>query len=181
MHFIYVRLRRYSGMRKLAKLLTPLAAPILHSSVRYSKKMVTQNLEDCPFNPLLYTFQLFAAPKVCGHEKIRQLIQFLPAHRSQIWSQNIFETVLLSAVPFVKKSLLNIGNKAFLYMYSCRNYKFNILYHMGHTYLDYQSVCPIVRMGTPPHFLYRKRVCPPPEPNGGGGGTHASRGGGEES
>ncbi len=34
-----------------------------------------------------------------------------------------------------------------------------------HIYLEYQSVCPLVRIGTP-HPLSRKRVCPPLEPKG---------------
>ncbi len=41
-----------------------------------------------------------------------------------------------------------------------------------HIYLEYNSVCPLVGIGTPPppHPLSSKRVCPPP---GTWGGTHS--------
>ncbi len=43
-------------------------------------------------------------------------------------------------------------------------------------YLEYNSVCPLVGIGTP-HPLFRKRVCPPPDPKeGGGGGKHTPAG-----
>jgi hypothetical protein len=45
------------------------------------------------------------------------------------------------------------------------------LIHKVHKYLEYHSVCPLVRIETPPHPLSRKRVCPPPGTTGGGGET----------
>jgi hypothetical protein len=40
-------------------------------------------------------------------------------------------------------------------------------------YLEYHSVCPLIRIGTPP--LSRKRVCPPsPGTKKEGGGAHSS-------
>ncbi len=42
--------------------------------------------------------------------------------------------------------------------------------HKIHIYLEYQSVCPLVRIGTPQPPLPQASVYPP-EPGGGGGGT----------
>ena len=46
---------------------------------------------------------------------------------------------------------------------------FDLLEHKVHIYREYQSVCLLVRNGTP-HSLSRKRVYPPPNPRGEG--TH---------
>jgi hypothetical protein len=45
---------------------------------------------------------------------------------------------------------------------------FNSSSHQVHIYLEYHSVCPLVRIGTP-HPLSRKRECYLPDPTGGGG------------
>ncbi len=45
--------------------------------------------------------------------------------------------------------------------------------HKVHIYLEYHSVCPLVRFGTPPPSLSRKRVCSAPRTKGG---THSLTG-----
>jgi hypothetical protein len=59
----------------------------------------------------------------------------------------------------------------FLRTWSVIKLTFILLYHKVHKYLEYHSVCPLVRIGT--HPLFSKCVSLPPESKGG---THSPAG-----